>query len=231
MIKRRVVPVVSITIVVVLVLVTLAYLHSPKFQPVKTVVINGVDHPLEKRALVKSIKPLFHNKNFFAVDISAVKARLQNFTWIANANVRRQWPDTIVINLGMIKPQALWGRTGVVTRYGEVIYPLSANLPQNLPDFSGPNEQAALRVLSTYRQLMTKLRPLSLKIDKIGVDDSDSWQITLNNGMNLALGKKDILTRADYFVKVYPQVFASTKRKAKSVDLRYKNGMAVAWEK
>ena len=220
-----------LVLVIVVIILAVYYLHSPNFQPVRTVLVNGTVSDANKELLINTTKSLFNKKNFFTANINDIKSQLQSFPWVANATVHRQWPETIVINLQSPQPQARWNQKGLVNRYGEVFYPKSSKPLASLPDFFGPNNQSALMMLAQYQQIEQKLAPLSLKITKIDLSSDGSWDITLNNGMNLQLGKTDILTRTDYFVKVYPQVFSSTKKRAKSVDLRYKNGMAVAWEK
>lgn len=59
-----------------------------------------------------------------------------------------------------------------------------------------------------------------------------SWQLTLNNGIKLNLGRGDTMKRLARFVELYPvlQQQAQTDGKRISyVDLRYDSGAAVGW--
>ena len=80
-----------------------------------------------------------------------------------------------------------------------------------------------------YQQASTILAPLNLQVVEMRLNSDNDWQVVLNNGLKVQLGQNEILTRLQRFVKVYPKVFANGKKKAKTVDLRYANGMAIRW--
>jgi len=88
-----------------------------------------------------------------------------------------------------------------------------------------------LKVLSMLQQGDAILEALSLYITQLHPNLDNDWQMTLNNGMNLQIGEHQPLTRLQRFVTVYPKVFATSKKAAKNIDLRYPNGMAVRWGK
>jgi cell division protein FtsQ len=73
------------------------------------------------------------------------------------------------------------------------------------------------------------LEPLGLKVLKISLDSGNFWEIWLDSGLKIQLGQDRVLTRLQRFVKVYPKLFKSDKKTAKSVDLRYPHGLAVKW--
>ena len=61
--------------------------------------------------------------------------------------------------------------------------------------------------------------------------DNHAWELTLSNGLQLHLGKRDLDMRITRFCKAYPAVFAERAEHLASVDLRYPRGMAVQWKK
>ena len=60
--------------------------------------------------------------------------------------------------------------------------------------------------------------------------DNQAWELTLRNGVELHLGKRDLEKRLLRFCKAYPAVFAEKLNLLSSVDLRYARGMAVQWK-
>lgn len=219
---------VALVIVILLVLAGIK-LHSPRHLPIKTVSVDADLTHIKQQAVEQIIQRSLNGKNFFTVRLSQLQHQLQGLAWVAVATIYRQWPDTLVIRLQPQQPQAVWNQKGLVNRYGEIFYPQAIQFSQQLPEFFASDPQQAFELLSYYQQFEQVLRPLALKIAIIRLDQAGSWQIRLNNGMKLQLGQTDILTKVTHFVKVYPEVFASTKKQAKVVDLRYKNGMAVQW--
>jgi len=86
-----------------------------------------------------------------------------------------------------------------------------------------------LAALDFYQQMSIILQTIGLSIITVELNSNDSWVVGLSNGISLQLGDENVLTRLRHFVKVYPVVFTSTHKQAQSVDMRYENGMAVAW--
>ena len=60
--------------------------------------------------------------------------------------------------------------------------------------------------------------------------DNQAWELSLTNGVQLRLGKRDLEKRLLRFCKAYPVVFADKPEQLTSVDLRYARGMAVQWK-
>jgi len=85
-------------------------------------------------------------------------------------------------------------------------------------------------MLDRYQKMMEVLKPIRLKISTLFVTPRLFWEIMLNNGMKIRLGQEDILTRLQRFVKVYPELFEKSEKKALAVDLRYAHGLAVKWQ-
>ncbi|HTQ14348.1 MAG TPA: FtsQ-type POTRA domain-containing protein [Rhizomicrobium sp.] len=73
-------------------------------------------------------------------DIHAAQARLSRLPWVAGADVRRRYPDTIAVTLAERRPFALW-RTddgiAVIDRDGHVITKTGGLEFQKLPRFVG----------------------------------------------------------------------------------------------
>lgn len=57
-----------------------------------------------------------------------------------------------------------------------------------------------------------------------------TWRLTLDNGIKLRVGHKDVLTRLADFVKVYTKIIRDREHDVDYVDLRYGNGLAVRWK-
>lgn len=94
--------------------------------------------------LIKTLVGLKRGDPILAFDPSAARVALQKISWVRDANVRRQLPNTIYIDLVERQPLALWqenGKVRVIDRDGVV---LTNNLApfHNLPLVVGPGAPA-----------------------------------------------------------------------------------------
>jgi len=86
-------------------------------------------------------------------------------------------------------------------------------------------------VLQKWRQYSQALVPFNLSITSLTLNSRGSWQMVLNNGISITLGRTDPDTRFARFITAYPTVLAQQTLNIRSIDLRYSDGFAVAWKK
>ena len=174
--------------------------------------------------------------NFFTVDLKGAKAAFEQVPWVREAQVRRDYPNSLRVILREHVAEAFWGPdsgTGLVNSFGEVF---EANLGEldrdGLPRLQGP-EDSAPQMLQMYRLLVPALGPLDVEIDGLTLNARGSWQLRLANDAQIELGGgsvEAVLQRVQRFVRTLPQITTQYKRKAdaiESADLRYEDGYAL----
>jgi len=62
-------------------------------------------------------------------------------------------------------------------------------------------------------------------VERISLDQSNSWNVETKNGLLIKVGRKSQLERIERLLQVY--VAIENKDRLKSIDLRYRNGLAV----
>ncbi|MGB0989179.1 MAG: cell division protein FtsQ/DivIB, partial [Pseudoalteromonas spongiae] len=72
----------------------------------------------------------------------------------------------------------------------------------------------------------------TLAIDELVLSERFSWQLTLNDGVTLNLGREERVQRIQRFMDVYPLIKKNKKadQQVDYVDLRYDTGLAVGWK-
>ncbi len=203
------------------------HFKTAHYFPIKEVKIAGLEH-IDHQEVQHLLLPLV-KKGFFTVDVDLIKETMMHFSWVSETYVRRIWPNQIVIQVVEKKPVARWNHGSLLTTSGEIFSPSHDSNPEDLPVFVGP-EGDHMQLLSYYHKMMTLLQPLQLKIVKLEFSPALTWQVTLNNGIKLNMGYKDVLTRIEHFVKVYPKIVGDRSKDVDYVDLRYTNGLAVRWK-
>jgi cell division protein FtsQ len=160
--------------------------------------------------------------NFFTLNLAATRAAFEKLPWVRKVNVRRQWPDQLEVTLEEQVPLARWGDLGLVNNYGEVF---EAAYDGKLPLFVGP-AGAAKEVTIQYEYFRRSLAEIGMVPVQVQVSQRRAWQIRLEDGMTLELGREQIETRLARFVASYGRTLGKLARHIDYVDLRYANGFA-----
>ena len=225
--RKSVIQFIFFTLLLIMSGLAVNLLKNSLYFPIKTVKISGARHI--DHAVLQSFLTSYVNHGFFGVEVNAIKDRLSENTWITEAVVRRIWPDQVLITLIEKNPIARWGKTSILSTQGDLFTPDKQELLSHLPQFYGPDgkQQELIQHYHTINQL---LAPLHILVIRLELTATDIWHITLTNGIQLKVARKDFLTHFSHFVKVYPKVIGGREADVDYVDLRYSNGLAVRWK-
>ncbi len=166
---------------------------------------------------------------FLGADLVAMQASVQALPWIDQAAVARRWPNRIAISVTEQVPAAVWGESGLMNVRGELFVDSAQHLPAELPRLSGPVERAG-DVARRYLDVRERLIPIGLDVRTVSLDARGAWQITLANGVDIRLGRRDIDQRTDLFVGVVADVITGRAADIEYVDMRYLNGFTIGWK-
>ncbi len=174
--------------------------------------------------------------NFFTVDLQAVREAFEQVPWVRSAMVRREFPNSLVVDLQEHQAAAYWGAEGsptLVDSTGEVFEAGSDGLDgEDLPSLKGPAGRSQ-EVLQMYRALVPVIKPLGSAIDTLELSGRGGWRVVLDGGATVELGggtTAEVLQRTERFVKTLPQVAAQQGRRVEaleSADLRHDGGYAL----
>lgn len=195
--------------------------HLPVFPLREIRVIGDVGHVTNDQVAAVISREL--RGNFFTVDLVQAREAFEKLPWVRKVNVRRQWPDRLELTVEEHQPLARWGSTALVNAHGEVF---EAAISSTLPVFSGP-EGTASEVVARYAEFDHLLVPIGRKVVVIALSARRAWQLRLDNGMVLHLGRENLEGRVAGFVSVYQRTVARLPQPPSHVDLRYSNGFAV----
>lgn len=165
---------------------------------------------------------------FFELDIRRVHAAVLELPWVERAEVRRRWPNGVVVRIWERQPLARWRESSLISVHGELFTPPPGTLPAGLPALSGPpgTEQVLIESLAHFSDV---LAPAGLKIATIGIDDRGAWTVALDAGLAMRLGRHRIEERLRRFADIALPTLGDRIEQVAYVDLRYGNGFAVRW--
>lgn len=174
--------------------------------------------------------------NFFTVDLDSIRSEVLNVPWVKDVNVRRKWPNTLVLHVSEYVPQMRWGKDGWVSRVGSIVIDDTLSTTSDVPTLNGDPQHVS--ELFAFAQLWKKqLKQHGLILRDVDRSSSRAWDIRFSHGgLNaegepvkdtlLLLGSEDVQKRLDRFLRMYSQD-AGLLKSSDVVDARYPNGLAI----
>ncbi|MFT5655844.1 MAG: cell division protein FtsQ [Arenicella sp.] len=169
--------------------------------------------------------------NFFSIALGDIKQSVESLPWVQDAEVRRQWPDTLLITVIEQRPVMRWGSSKWVNARGDVIeLPQQATLDQ--PVVLEGNDSDALLMMHQAKLWSEKLHANGLELRGLNLSESHAYRLRLKNlfsntEFELLLGRLEIETRLARFLMLFGQRFRYSEQQIHRVDARYPNGLAI----
>ncbi|QUE76923.1 cell division protein FtsQ/DivIB [Stutzerimonas stutzeri] len=196
-------------------------------RPIAKVSVRGELTYVDRQAVQARMAP-FVEASFFKVDLDALRHDLEQMPWIAHVEARRVWPDEVMVRLDEQLPIARWGDESLLNNNGQAFAPDDLTQYEHLPQLHGP-KRAQQRVMQQYQMLSQMLRPLGFSIARLELRERGSWFVTTKQGVELLLGRDQIIEKMRRFTAIYQQALVQESDRIARIDLRYANGLAVAW--
>ena len=163
---------------------------------------------------------------FFNFDVIGVKETLEQHAWIREASIKRIWADSLLLRITEQVAIALWDEDKLLNQYGEIIQPANARELNGLPILSGPID-SQIEVMEQFQLMSQLLFSSGLRLRGLTLSRRGSWYLTLNDSMQVAVGREQVIERLQRFIEFYEAQPAAQTAEFSSVDLRYNNGIAV----
>jgi cell division protein FtsQ len=198
----------SLIAAAVLAVLIVAGLHVVRLQQfaVREVQVEGrLDHVTPEQ-LAAVARQAAHG-TFFTLDLEGARRQFERLPWVRKVEVRRQWPARLVLDVEEHVALARWGDSA-------------------LPVFVGPDGQAD-EMARRFRRFATQLASIDRRPARVKLSARGAWQIKLDDGLTLELGRSDMDARLERFVMVYDRTIGRLPPTAMQADLRYTNGFAV----
>ena len=208
-------------------------LRQVQIEPVAGQTLQHINRSAVKQEVLETVQG-----NFFSVKLEDVKRGFESLPWVRHANVRRVWPNGLIVSIEEQKPFGTWGGVNgdtLMNAHGELFPGHRSEVANELTliDFSGPDD-ASQEVMRLYEKANAWFKPWGAEVTSLALSDRYAWHIKLSNGMKVEFGRDEessdkSLTeeRVARLFKYWPQVQDKWANRVDAVDLRYANGFAV----
>lgn len=196
-------------------------------RPIAQVQVGGQFQRVAPVQIEAAVAP-FRGAGFLSVDMDALRTALEKIPWVDRVRVERRWPKSVQVMITEHVAAARWGEDGLMNTRGELFLSHTSHIPPELPQLIGP-EGTEDQVAKLYLESYPRLLAVGMRLAKVELDPRGAWALTLDNGVQVRLGRQDVQERLERFLRVASPMVASRGSAVSYVDLRYSNGFSVGW--
>lgn len=202
---------------------------EPQFnRPIARISVEGELNAANRLALQQRLDG-FGEVTFLTADIAGMQQALEDMPWVDLARIIRIWPDQLHVVVSEQTPIARWRDGEWLNSRGQVFQTGREPAERNsLPLLMGPAGSES-RVMQQYWILAQAVRPLGYRVEKLEMRSRGSWFLTTDSGIEVLLGRDDIGDKMRRFATLYERELKPYAERIARIDLRYANGLAVAW--
>lgn len=206
---------------------TVSWMWDDQRLPLSKIVLQGELTHVSAQDVQHAFANLEHIGTFMSQDINVLQHSVEQIPWVSQASVRKQWPDTVKVFLTEHKASAIWNGIDMLDTNGVVFSGDVSAMEEQKVKLYGPKGTEKI-VLQTYRNSNGQLTSLGLSISSLVLNERRAWQVILDNGIRLELGKDAMQERLQRFISLYRKLGDDVSR-VSYIDLRYDTGAAVGW--
>jgi cell division protein FtsQ len=198
-------------------------------QPIQRIVVTGRLQRVSAMDVERVVRDHLRGTGLVSVDLEDIGTGLRALPWVDSAAVQRSWPRGLKIEIVEQSAVARWNETGLVNARGQLFLSDAHFIPPELPQLAGPAGSEA-EVTQRYLATQGRLTEVGLRLAALELDARGAWDFTLDNGVQVRLGRQQIDARFERFMLVAAKLVSQRASDMAYVDLRYGNGFAVGWK-
>ena len=196
-------------------------------RPVRVISIDGSFQRVSPGQIEKAVAP-FANQGFMSADLADIQRAVESLPWVDHARIARRWPNSLRVTVTEQTAAARWGESGLLNTRGELFVRTATHVPAELPRLSGP-EGTQSQVAQRYLSVQGRMLDAGMRVAALRLDARGAWEMDLDSGVTVRLGRRDVDERIDRFIHTASQVIAHRLTEINYVDMRYSNGFAIGW--
>lgn len=199
-------------------------------QPIETVAVQGSFQRVSALDVERAVKDRVRGAGLVTVKLETVQRAIETLPWVDGVTVERAWPRGLRVTVAEQVAAARWGANGLLNSRGELFMSEVRHIPPELPKLSGPpgTENA---VAQRYLAIQGRLVEAGMRITALRLDPRGAWEIDLDSGITVRLGRRQVDERFERFVVAALRLVTQRAGDIAYVDMRYTNGFAVGWRR
>src|ERR1700681_4056691 len=215
------------TALLVLIAGALAALTWALDRPIRVISMDGAFQRVSPGQIEKAVAP-FTQAGFMSADLDDIQRAVETLAWVEHARIQRRWPNSLHVTVIEQTAAARWGESGLLNTRGQLFVRSATHVPAELPRLSGPDGTES-QVAQRYLAVQGRMLEAGMRIAALRLDARGAWEMDLDSGVTVRLGRRDVEERIDRFIHTASQVISHRLNEINYIDMRYSNGFAIGW--
>jgi cell division septal protein FtsQ len=189
-------------------------------------------------------------KHLWGINLDTLRTEINKILWIKDVMIQRKWPSTLIITvqenvaLAIVNDSILIDTGHLMNHYKKYSLKKLPKIDLNTHFFSKIElllEQKSdkkgfyfqnndyLAIIKEYKKMEQILRNHHITLKTLMIDRNQSWTLSSFEHLTIKLGQHHRLKRIKQLNTLLPLI--RNKKSMNTIDLRYKNGIAVKFKK
>lgn len=201
---------------------------------IRKITLTGDAAHVDREQLQTSVVKMIEG-NYFSLNSDSIVKTISTLPWVDTVRLRREWPDTLTIDIQEYQPIAHWGEEQWLTTTGKLVtLPLARNVV--LPQLDGPLNSVD-RVWETYRKWSALFAQNGIRLRNMKLSKQHLYTLKLEyttfqenapRGFEMVLAQDNADQQLVTFLSSRRQALIDYPRRIKTVDLRYTSGFSIS---
>src|SRR6202795_4475565 len=196
-------------------------------RPIRVISMDGAFQRVSPGQIEKAIAPLT-KIGFMSADIDRIQLAVEQVPWVDHARVQRRFPNSLHVTVVEETAAARWGASGLLNTRGELFVREATHVPAELPRLSGP-EGSQVQVAQRYLSAQGRMLEAGMRIAALRLDERGAWEMDLDSGVTVRLGRREVDERIERFIRTASQVIAHRLTEISYVDMRNSIVFSIGW--
>ncbi|MCY4165076.1 MAG: cell division protein FtsQ/DivIB [Gammaproteobacteria bacterium] len=193
--------------------------------PIREVKIHGAFERVSKEDIEALVIP-YASWGWLRLPADRLREQLESLRWVAAAEVRREWPLNLSVEIAERRPVARWGHSAMLDHAAAIFEP-GDSIDRTLPVLHGP-DGAQAQVLARYSEFSRRLGEKSVALEGLSLNARGGWTLQLRDGLTVRLGAESVDRRFERVLRALEMLLQGEGHEVAYIDMRYPNGFAVA---
>jgi len=176
---------------------------------------------------IAQIVKRYEYDGFFTLRLKEFENDLNDLGWVYKANIKRQWPYKLVIEIEEQMPMFRWNQDYLLNKYGQPFLVDDESF-EDRPLLKG--EYGREQVLAQlYEQYNHQFNALGIAIKSLEEDARYDKVMHLNNGVIINMGRDNVELQMQRCLKMFALLSDEERTAIATIDLRHSHGLAISW--
>ena len=188
----------------------------------------GTNSALESKQLTRYLTPVV-KENYFTSDLEKIRDQALQLSWVDRVVVSRAWPNTIRVRVMPRHAIARWGTGRLLSDSGDIFAEVIPQNNQKLPLLHGPTTQSKM-MMRRYNEINQLFLPVNVRLKELYLTERMTWFMQFDSGLRIIVDQDQTMSKLQRLSHLAQSDLKPVWSKISSVDLRYRNGLAIQWK-